>query len=92
MEYAFSTRSRFVPPLFFGDGSAVEPGDLIETSLADVRVRVAVERIDGDAIEGVIRELQDESGKREQYDGLAVGGRVTLRLEHVRSCWKAAAA
>ena len=91
MEYAFSTRSRFVPPLFFGDGSAVEAGDVLETSLGDVRVRVAVDRLDGDAIEGVVRELQDESGKRDRYEGLEVGGRVALRQEHVRSCWKSAA-
>lgn len=91
MDYDFSTRSKFVPPMFFGGGSAVEPGDVIETALDEVRVKVAVERVDGETIEGVVRELQDDVHKPSEYAGLAVGSRVTLRQEHVRSCWKSAA-
>jgi hypothetical protein len=91
MANEFSIRSRFVPVMFFGAGTTVESGDTVEAQVDDVRVKIAVEQVDGEAIAGAVVELQNDVQKLTQHDGLDIGSRVELRLEQVRSCWKAAA-
>ncbi len=88
----FNVRSKYVPPMFFGDGSGIAPGDSVEATLDEVRVRIAVTAVDGESLTGTVSELQDDTGKPTAYGDLAIGDTVTLREEHVRACWKSAAA
>ncbi|HYE07954.1 MAG TPA: hypothetical protein VEL07_20720 [Planctomycetota bacterium] len=88
----FNVRSKYVPPMFFGDGSGIAPGDAVEATLDDVRVRIAITAVDGESLTGTVSELQDDTSKPTSYADLSVGSEVTLREEHVRACWKSAAA
>lgn len=91
MTTEFQARSRFVPPMFFGGGSTIEPGDAVEVRSSDVRVRIVVTAVDGDRLTGTVHQLKDGEGLPAACADLAVGGTVELREEQVRSCWKAAA-
>ncbi len=63
----FNVRSKYVQPMFFGDGSGIAPGDTVEATLDDVRVRIAVTAVDGENLTGTVSELQDDTGKPTAY-------------------------
>ncbi|MBA3684078.1 MAG: hypothetical protein H0W72_02415 [Planctomycetes bacterium] len=78
-------------PTFFGDGTEIAAGDIVETWLDTVRVKVRLDAVDGEALSGAVEAMEDDYRKLTEHEGLAVGSVVELRAEHVRSCWKHAA-
>ncbi len=92
MESEFSTRSRFVQPLFFGDRSEIEAGDLVEAWLDNIHVRIRLDTVDGETLRGTVAAMAEDARTLEQHAGLAIGATVELRQEHIRACWKPAAA
>ncbi len=90
MSYAFSTRSRFVAPTFFGEGAQIAAGDVVEAWLDSVRVKVRLDAVDGDAMSGTVEAMADDFRSVNEYEGVAVGSVVELRADQVRSCWKRA--
>ncbi len=92
MESEFSTRSRFVQPLFFGDRSEIETGDLVEVWLDNIHVRIRLDTVDGETLKGTVTAMAEDARTFEKHAGLTVGDGVKLRQEHIRACWKPAAA
>jgi hypothetical protein len=92
MSYEFTARSRFVPPQFFGAGGAnIEVGDAVEVRSGDARIRLSVDALGGDGFAGKVQTIENDGGRHQSYEGIAVGADVLFREQDVRSCWKGGA-